>query len=242
MHRSAWTSVGFAAAMASALMLLSAPVGYRMHVLSLRFALLTLQSWSAYLAAAAAVISLLAVGLTLAQKRPGIGLAVLGILVGAGIVALPAAQQRKARNAPPIHDITTDTTDPPEFVAVLPLRSNAPNKVAYGGERIAVQQRRAFPDIVPIFMNLPPPQAFDRALAAVRAMGWDFVAADSTAGRIEATDTTFWFGFKDDVVVRVRPADGGSRIDVRSLSRVGGGDIGTNAARIRAYVKKLTAS
>jgi uncharacterized protein (DUF1499 family) len=239
--RSALTSIGLAAALVSALLLLSAPIGYRLHVLSLRFALLSLQRWSAYLAAAAAVVSLLAAGLTFGQKRRGLGLAVLGVLVGAAIVALPAYQLRKAGHAPPIHDITTDTTDPPEFVAVLALRANAPNPVAYGGEKIAVQQRRAFPDIVPILMNVTPSQAFDRALDAVRAMGWDLVAADRTAGRIEATDTTFWFGFKDDVVVRIHPADGGSRIDVRSLSRVGGGDIGTNAARIRTYVKKLTA-
>jgi len=73
-------------------------------------------------------------------------------------------------------------------------------------------------------------------------MGWDLVAADATAGRIEATDTTFWFGFKDDVVIRVRPAHGGSRVDVRSLSRVGVGvgDVGTNAKRIRAYLDVLT--
>ena len=71
-------------------------------------------------------------------------------------------------------------------------------------------------------------------------MGWDLVEANATAGRIEATDTTFWFGFKDDVVIRVTPADGGSRVDVRSLSRVGGGDAGTNAKRIRAYLDLLT--
>jgi uncharacterized protein (DUF1499 family) len=88
-------------------------------------------------------------------------------------------------------------------------------------------------------LNVPPPQAFDRALASVREMGWDLVAADAAAGRIEATDTTFWFGFKDDVVIRVRPADGGSRIDVRSVSRIGVGDAGTNAKRIGAYLDAL---
>jgi len=89
-------------------------------------------------------------------------------------------------------------------------------------------------------LNRPPDRAFDLALAALHEMGWDLVAADATAGRIEATDTTFWFGFKDDVVIRVRPADGGSRVDVRSLSRVGVGDVGTNAKRIRAYLDVLT--
>ena len=72
-------------------------------------------------------------------------------------------------------------------------------------------------------------------------MGWKVVEADEDSGRIEATDTTFWFGFKDDVVIRVRPAGGDTRIDVRSLSRVGGGDVGKNAQRIRAYVSALVA-
>jgi uncharacterized protein (DUF1499 family) len=127
-------------------------------------------------------------------------------------------------------------------VAVLPLRASAPNPTTYGGTKIAGLQRRAYPDLGPAILNTPPPHAFEQALATVRAMGWDLVAADQKAGRIEATDTTFWFGFKDDVVIRVRPSEGGSRIDVRSLSRVGGGDVGTNANRIRAYLRKLAQS
>ena len=106
---------------------------------------------------------------------------------------------------------------------------------------MAALQREAYPDLQPLMLNVPPRQAFDRALATVREMGWDLVAADAAAGRIEATDTTFWMGFKDDVVIRVRATDGGSQIDVRSLSRVGGGDVGTNAKRIRAYLKALKA-
>jgi uncharacterized protein (DUF1499 family) len=141
--------------------------------------------------------------------------------------------------APPIHDITTDTAEPPEYVAVLPLRAAAPNTTVYGGEKIAAQQRAGYPDLQPLILSVPPPQAFERALAAVGEMGWDLVAAEAAAGRIEATDTTFWYGFKDDVVIRVRPAEGGSRVDVRSLSRVGGGDAGTNAKRIRGYLDVL---
>jgi uncharacterized protein (DUF1499 family) len=83
--------------------------------------------------------------------------------------------------------------------------------------------------------------AFRRAADAARAMGWEMVAADSAAGRVEATATTRWFGFKDDVVVRVRPDGAGSRIDVRSVSRVGGSDVGANAARIRAYLARVAA-
>ena len=74
---------------------------------------------------------------------------------------------------------------------------------------------------------------------AARELGWEIAAAVSGEGRIEATDQTFWFGFKDDVVVRVRAADGGSRVDVRSVSRVGRSDVGTNARRIRRFLQRV---
>ena len=111
--------------------------------------------------------------------------------------------------------------------------------IGYGGAEVAAKQRASYPEIAPAELSLPPDRAFDRALAAAHAMGWEVVLSDPAGGRIEATDTTFWFGFKDDVVVRVIPQPTGSRVDVRSLSRVGGGDIGANAARIRAYLAKL---
>jgi uncharacterized protein (DUF1499 family) len=110
---------------------------------------------------------------------------------------------------------------------------------------VAAQQREGYPDLKPIILDAPPDAAFERALDAVHALGWDLVADDAGAGRIEATDTTFWYGFKDDVVVRIRPdgggsrVDSGSRVDVRSKSRVGGSDVGANAARIRAYAERL---
>jgi uncharacterized protein (DUF1499 family) len=95
--------------------------------------------------------------------------------------------------------------------------------------------------VQPLTLPVPPAQAFDRALAAARAMGWEIVDAAADQGRVEATATTFWFGFKDDVVVRVRPDASGSRIDVRSLSRVGRSDLGANAQRIRTYLDRLRA-
>jgi uncharacterized protein (DUF1499 family) len=233
--------LGAGLAVASALVLLAGPVGYRLGMLPLRVALQTLLRWGAYGAIAASVVSL--AGLVVALMRPrearrGILLATVSLLVGLALVGIPG-RFRVGPPKPPIHDITTDTREPPEYVAVLPLRVNAPNTTVYGGEKIASQQRAAYPDLEPLILTVPTSQAFDRALATVREMGWELVAADATAGRIEATDTTFWFGFKDDVVIRVRPADGGSRVDVRSLSRVGGGDAGTNAKRIRAYLDAL---
>jgi uncharacterized protein (DUF1499 family) len=233
--------LGAGLTIASALALLAAPLGYRLGVLSLRFALATLLPWGVYLAIGAAVVSLAGLVITLArpkETRRGLLLAATSVVVAAAMIAVPA-RFRLGPPPPPIHDITTDTRDPPEYVAVLPRRASAPNPTEYGGERVAAQQREAYPDLQPAMLNVPPREAFERALAAVHTMGWDLVEADAAAGRIEATDTTFWFGFKDDVVIRVRPADGGSRVDVRSLSRVGVGDAGTNARRIRAYLDVL---
>lgn len=121
------------------------------------------------------------------------------------------------------------------------MRKYAPNSADYGGLDIAAQQHAAYPDIQPVTLRLPSQQAFTQALTATRAMGWDIVAVDPVEGRIEATDTTLWFGFKDDIVIRIQARGDESRIDVRSVSRVGKSDVGTNAHRIRAYLRKLTA-
>ncbi len=171
--------------------------------------------------------------------RRGIGYALLAVVIGLGTAYFPWSFQRKARSVPPIHDITTDTSSPPLFVALLPLRAQAPNPPEYGGDSIAMQQRAAYPDVLPVVLEDPADRAFGRALDAARDMGWEIVAADAAEGRIEATDTTFWFGFKDDVVIRVTPLDGRSVIDVRSVSRVGRSDVGKNADRIRDYLDRL---
>ncbi len=166
-------------------------------------------------------------------------LAAIGIVVGIGTFLVPWSQLRTARSVPPIHDITTDLEDPPQFVTILPLRADAPNPADHGGPEIAEQQRSAYPDIVTASFDLPPERLFESALATAESLGWEIVAADAEAGRIEATDTTFWFGFKDDVVIRVRASEGGSRVDLRSVSRVGRGDVGKNAARISTYLRRL---
>src|SRR2546425_4362576 len=173
------------------------------------------------------------------DRRGGVSPALTPLVPGAVLVGIPG-RFGLGTPKPAIHDITTDTQQPPQYVAVLPLRAKAPNTTVYGGEAIAARQRVAYPDVKPLVLEVPPSRVFERALATARAMGWELVEADAATGRIEATDTTFWFGFKDDVVVRIRPTTtGGSRIDVRSLSRVGGGDVGTNAKRILAYLEAL---
>jgi uncharacterized protein (DUF1499 family) len=152
---------------------------------------------------------------------------------------VPWQMKRTAQRVPPIHDITTDSDDPPRFVDIVPLRKDAPNATDYGGPDLAAQQQAAYPDIQPVTLRLPGSQAFAQARKAAEAMGWDIVASNPEEGRIEATDTTLWFGFKDDIVIRIRSQDDESRIDVRSVSRVGKSDVGKNAQRIRAYIRRL---
>ena len=143
---------------------------------------------------------------------------------------------------PAIHDITTDTMQPPPFLAVLPLRAGALNPAEYGGPDVAAKQRSGLSR-----SRAGGPERPARARLRSRAGrgagdGMGARRVGSGGGRIEATDTTFWFGFKDDVVVRVAPQPSGSRVDVRSLSRVGVGDIGANAARIRRYLAAVKAA
>jgi uncharacterized protein (DUF1499 family) len=121
----------------------------------------------------------------------------------------------------------------------LELRADAANSAEYGGADIAVQQQQAYPDIQPLELNTPPSAVFNAALHAIRKLGWDIVAQNQQQGLIEATDTTFWFGFKDDVVIRITAQNSGSRVDIRSVSRVGRSDVGANAARIRAFIQEL---
>ncbi|MBI4545827.1 MAG: DUF1499 domain-containing protein [Gemmatimonadetes bacterium] len=171
--------------------------------------------------------------------RGGVAWAATGAALGLMVTAVLVSWAWRARSAPAIHDITTDTDDPPRFVAILPLRQHAPNSAAYGGPEIAAQQRAAYPEVRPETLGTPTGEAFERALAAARDMGWKMVAAEPQEGRIEATATTTWFGFQDDIVIRISPANGDSRVDIRSASRVGVSDVGTNARRVRKFLKKL---
>jgi uncharacterized protein (DUF1499 family) len=232
-------SLGLALAIAAALALAGAGPGHRFGVWEFGTGFVILR-YAVYGGIAGAALS--ALGLVLAGfrgRRRGMFRALAGLAIGLVVVGLPAFWLQTARAVPPIHDITTDTSDPPAFEAILPLRAAAPNPASYGGPQVAAQQAAGFPDIAPLEAAVPPQQAFEAALATATAMGWQIVAAAPAAGRIEATDRTFWFGFTDDIVVRVRAADGGSRIDLRSTSRVGVGDAGTNAARVRAYLAEL---
>ena len=145
---------------------------------------------------------------------------------------------------PWIYDITTDPIDPPRYEALARLRPRDANPVAYAGLYAAEQQRRAYPDVAPLGTNSTPQAAYDAALAAINKRRWRVVDARSPQagrreGRIEAVARTAIMGFRDDVVVRVRPEPDGARIDARSSSRYGTFDFGANAARIRTLMNDI---
>jgi uncharacterized protein (DUF1499 family) len=172
--------------------------------------------------------------------RRGIAVAILALAAGGLTAHVPRHYRALARSVPPIDDITTDTDNPPAFVAVIKLReAEDGNPSTYAGVETAALQTRGYPDLAPLSLALAPEKAFPIALATAKKMSWTIVEADPTARRIEASEQSFWMGFTDDIVVRVAEADSGSRIDVRSASRHGRSDLGVNAARIRTYLAAL---
>src|SRR5690606_33945203 len=151
----------------------------------------------------------------------------------------PIRQSRVGIDAPPIHDITTDRDNPPSFVAIRPIRADAPNPPDHGGAEVIRQQAAAYPDIRPVIIDLPSDQAFRRAVELVNERGWRVVEASEMEGRIEATDRTFWLGLREDIVIRLTPLDGRTVVDMRSSSRVVEADRGSNARRIREFLADL---
>lgn len=219
----------------------------------LGFSLLrTANSWAPWVAVTALLIAVALPVIGKMTSRPGLGrlgsLALIGA-ISAGLTWYVPQTFRPPEGTPSIHDIATDPEDPLQFVAIVPLRADAPNNLDYGvmpGVESVEQhieiQRSAYPDIVPQRFEAPAHEVFERALQAVDTLGWERIAADPESGRIEATDTTFWFRFKDDVVIEVKEStDGGTVVNARSVSRVGRGDVGKNADRLRELFTLLRA-
>lgn len=219
------------------LILASAGPSYRLGAsLPTAFALLR---WGAYVGAAGALFAIVVGALAYRRsRRADFAISLLALVAALVALVVPYSWQRRAASVPPIHDITTDLDNPPEFQAVVPLRADAPNSLERP-DTLAAQQREGYPNLVPLTLSMTPDQAYDRALALVQDKGWEIVTADRSAGRIEATDTTRFFGFKDDVVIRITPWGSGARVDLRSVSRVGRSDVGTNARRIEDFMEDL---
>jgi uncharacterized protein (DUF1499 family) len=226
--------LAFLVSLAAVATLAIAGPGYRMGWWGLGFGLQSLQTYAAYAGIAGALLGLIAL-----VARRGVILPGLAVLIGIVTVGVPWQWQQTAASVPRIHDISTDTVSPPQFESVVAVREAVKaNPLDYSAEVMA-QQKQGYPDIGPVVLPIARPQAFEQALALVRARGWEIVSADADAGRIEATDTTRWFGFKDDIAIRITTVPEGTRVDLRSVSRVGRSDVGTNAKRIREFVADL---
>jgi uncharacterized protein (DUF1499 family) len=173
------------------------------------------------------------------DRRRGFVAALLALVIGIGAAWSPAQWLLQARAAPHLNDVTTDTADVPAMVVTRQLRHGALNPPTYPADGAALQ-RAAYPEIAPIVLAVPPEEAFKRVDRTAMAMGWDIVARAPAEGRIEAVDTSPWFGLQDDIVVRIRPEGArGSRIDIRSKSRIGASDFGANARRVQAFIERV---
>jgi uncharacterized protein (DUF1499 family) len=172
------------------------------------------------------------------QGMPGLRYALAALAIGIVLLAYPLYLGTKAYRLPPIADITTDPIDPPRFDVIAGLRARA-GTIDYAGLHTAEQQRAAYPDIEPILVDATPQVAFDAALDVINKRKWLVIdqrppQIRRREGHIEAVARTPIMGFRDDIVVRVRPNGDGARIDIRSASRYGRHDFGTNAARVRS--------
>tara|TARA_R110000824_G_scaffold366730_3_gene555813 strand:- start:78953 stop:79699 length:747 start_codon:yes stop_codon:yes gene_type:complete len=218
-----------------------------LSILVLRFDLLAFRLPVLAIAAAGILglvgllVSLGGLIVTLSGKKSGISTALIGLVV-AIVAATPFVWTIvTGGGVPPIHDISTDIANPPQFVAVLPLRSDTANPLdRTKPENLAELQSKAYPQLTPTRFDAQPGQVFDAARDVVRDMGWELVAATPETGLIEATATTRLLNFKDDVAIRVTEDEGGGTIvDLRSVSRVGQSDLGANAKRIEAFIAAL---
>lgn len=235
-----WTRFLLIGAVLSALLLPFGPLAHRSGLLELGPSFLVVVA--AVAVAAVAVLGSLVMALYAHRKDlvRNRNLSIVALVVALVPIAVIVPQVIRGSSVPAIHDITTDTDDPPRFDAAVELRGEDANPLAYGAgmespEELARLQEEAYPDIEPLRTGLSVEEAVARAVEVLQAQGHDVVnrEIEDGVGIVEAVATTLWFGFQDDVVVRVRPTSGGSVVDVRSVSRVGQSDLGKNAERIR---------
>lgn len=150
---------------------------------------------------------------------------------------------------PAIHDISTDLADPPAF-QTLSLRTdnldNIPNDDDMEGlsplQRWTRLHQEAYPTIRSVRIDMKVADVITKAERLAKDRGWDIASSVPEQGRLEATETTSIFRFKDDVVLRVKPTQNGqgSVIDMRSVSRVGQSDLGANAQRVESFLADLS--
>lgn len=223
------------------LIFIASGYGYNWDFWSLGMAF-TLLTYSAYAAIGLAVINLISVWFLRKSRAKAIIYVAFSLIITGAVAFTALYWQQRARSVPPIHDITTDLQNPPEFSAIVRLRADAPNPPEYAGEETAEMQRESYPDIQSLELSQDPQDVMDAAVMLVADREWKLVAVNRKEGRIEATEKLPWFGFKDDVVLRFTQTDTGTQVDMRSKSRIGRGDVGVNAQRIEEFLEDLEES
>lgn len=186
-----------------------------------------------------ATLLLLVLQIIFKRKTVTLGSTIMALLLSTIAIAIPLSMLNKGKSVPPIHDISTDLVNPPEFVAIAPLRADAPNPVEYAGVEVATQQRAAYPELQTLNYTQSKSELVEATKQVIDHLGWQLVNIDADQGIVEATDRTMWFGFKDDVIVRITDKGSERLVDIRSKSRVGGSDLGKNAERIHDFTEEL---
>ena len=186
-----------------------------------------------------ATLILLVLQILFKRKTVTLGSTIMALLLSTIAIAIPLSMLNKGKSVPPIHDISTDLVNPPEFVAIAPLRADAPNPVGYAGVEVATQQRAAYPELQTLNYTQSKSELVEATKQVIDHLGWQLVNIDADQGIVEATDRTMWFGFKDDVIVRITDKGSERLVDIRSKSRVGGSDLGKNAERIHGFIEEL---
>jgi uncharacterized protein (DUF1499 family) len=186
------------------------------------------------------VLSLIAIVTTRGGRDPvGRQKAWVGLAIGLGLLLAVLAGASTGGDAPPINDITTDLANPPAFASAEVVADYAGRDMSYPAEFVEIV-RASYPDLAPLSTDTPPAETYALALAAAESLGWEISAKSDAENRFDAKDTTALFRFVDDVTVRVTADGTGSRVDVRSKSRDGRGDLGANAKRIRALFDAIS--
>ena len=237
-----WAQALFIGAIVSAVLMVMAGFGTRLGMWSYTGGF-TIASGGVMLAAAVFFLGVIGYVVCLRKglqsERSNI---LVGLLICAVLLGQFGMQMNAVSSVPRIHNISTDTLDPPSFDALIAVReAEGANPLAYDAALLAEQQQAAYPWVTTLTSPISPANALNSATMVLEDLGLEVINVSTEKGIVEATDTTFWFGFKDDVVVRVRAAEngGGSVVDVRSVSRVGQSDLGLNAKRIGSILDGL---
>lgn len=233
-----YSKILFYLSLLAVIVFIASGYGYNWGIWSLGMAF-TLLTYSAYATIGLAVIGLISIWFLRKSRTKRVVLAVLAVLLTGTVAVTALYWQQRAQSVPPIHDITTDLDNPPEFSAIVRLRADAPNPPEYAGPETAEAQREAYPEVQRIILPDNLQEVMDAAVNLINEREWELVAVNRKEGRIEAMEKLAWFGFKDDVVLRFKETMEGTQVDMRSKSRIGRGDVGVNAQRIEEFFEDL---